>query len=375
MMILLLAAVILCEILRLGTGILSGNDQVDLFLQKLLDRGEQRTVFRRHQAHGVAGNAGTARAADTVHVILGHIRKVVVHDVGKLFDIKAASRDIRRDEHLNLLILKVSESLGAGVLALVAVNGGSGQAILDQLLAEAVRGVLHTGEDQHLGPLFIDNQITEQFTLPVLRHGIGLLFDQGRFLIGGNFDRDRGIEKGVREFADFRAEGGREEQALAGFRNQLDQFPDVMNEAHVEHAVGFIEHQELHRGERHMLLTEMIQKAARRGDKNIDAAGKGRGLGLQVHAAENEGGTDVQILRVRRNVLVDLSREFAGRSQNQRCHFLRLRADAGLSDLLNDRQAVSRGLAGAGLSGGQHVLAFKQGRNGFLLNRGRFAII
>ena len=129
MMILLLAAVILCEILRLGTGVLSGNDQVDLFLQKLLNRGEQRTVFGRHQAHGVAGDAGTARAADAVHVILRHIRKVVVHDVGKLFDIKAASRDIRRDEHLNLLILKVSESLGAGVLALIAVNGGSGQTI------------------------------------------------------------------------------------------------------------------------------------------------------------------------------------------------------------------------------------------------------
>ncbi|CDE46158.1 arginyl-tRNA synthetase class Ic [Sutterella sp. CAG:351] len=124
-----------------------------------------------------------------------------------------------------------------------------------------------------------------------------------------------------------------------------------------------------------MLLTEVIKKAARRGDKNINAAGKGRGLGFQVHASENEGGTDIQIFRVRRDVLVDLSREFAGRSQNQRRHFLRLRADAGLGDLLNDRQAVSRGLAGAGLSGSQHVLAFKQGRNGFLLNRGRFTVI
>ena len=178
MMILLFAAVILSEILRLGTGVLSGNDQVDLFLQELLNRGEQRAVFRRHQAHSVTGDTGTARAADTVHVVLRHIRKVIVHDVRQLLNIEAARGDIRRDEHLDLLILKVSEGLGAGVLALVAVNGGSGQAVFDQLLAEAVRGVLHTGEDQHLGPLFIDDQIAEQLTLPVLRHGIGLLLNQ-----------------------------------------------------------------------------------------------------------------------------------------------------------------------------------------------------
>jgi len=34
-----------------------------------------------------------------VHVVLGNVRQLVVHDIRQLIDIEAAGRDIGRDEH------------------------------------------------------------------------------------------------------------------------------------------------------------------------------------------------------------------------------------------------------------------------------------
>jgi hypothetical protein len=45
---------------------------------------------------------------------------------------------------------------------------------------------------------------------------------------------------------DLARHGGREQQRLAVGRDLGDDRPDVVNETHVEHAVGLVEHQHLH---------------------------------------------------------------------------------------------------------------------------------
>ena len=45
-----------------------------------------------------------------------------------------------------------------------------------------------------------------------------------------------------------------------------------MDKAHIEHAVGFIQHQRLHLRQADGALVHMIEQAARSGDDDIDAA-------------------------------------------------------------------------------------------------------
>ena len=53
---------------------------------------------------------------------------------------------------------------------------------------------------------------------------------------------------------------------------QRDDPLDVRDEAHVEHAVGFVEDQDLDLAEVHGLLADEVEQAARRGHEDLDAA-------------------------------------------------------------------------------------------------------
>src|SRR3546814_7072316 len=72
--------------------------------------------------------------------------------------------------------------------------------------------------------------------------------------------------------ADLRRHGGREEQRLADLRQQADNALDVGHEAHVEHAVGLVDHQDLHVGEQDLAALEEVDESTRRGDQHVDAA-------------------------------------------------------------------------------------------------------
>jgi hypothetical protein len=81
-------------------------------------------------------------------------------------------------------------------------------------------------------------------------HGVDHLGDAlHRGVARRDLDALRVLQQRVGQFADFVAEGGREKQALLVFGHQGQHLLHVMDEAHVEHAVGFVKHQNLHRGE------------------------------------------------------------------------------------------------------------------------------
>ncbi len=69
-------------------------------------------------------------------------------------------------------------------------------------------------------------------------------------------------QHGFGELGDVLRHGGREEQRLALDRQLGDDFADVVDEAHVEHAVGFVEHQELDLAELQPVALDEIEQAA-----------------------------------------------------------------------------------------------------------------
>ena len=106
--------------------------------------------------------------------------------------------------------------------------------------------MLGAGEDQERALLFLEHEL-QQAELAVLLDFVDVQVDVlGR--LGGGADRDRAPDSSTCDFDQVRDrgfDGGGEEQrlALGGHRRQ-DQL-DGRQEAHVEHAVGFVEHQDL----------------------------------------------------------------------------------------------------------------------------------
>ncbi len=105
----------------------------------------------------------------------------------------------------------------------------------------------------------------------------------------------------------------------------------VGDEAHVEHAVGFVEDQRLDLAEVDALLLDVVEQAARRGDQHLDAALELGDLRLDVDAAEDAGTRSwlclaVGLDAIRRPAVGQL----AGRGQDQRAHRVAGRRGAGV---------------------------------------------
>ncbi len=75
-------------------------------------------------------------------------------------------------------------------------------------------------------------------------------------------------------------------------RQELRDFAQVVDEAHVEHVVGFVEHEDFNRVELHRALGHVVEQPARRGDENIDAARQRLLLLVHRGAAKDDSGRE-----------------------------------------------------------------------------------
>ena len=85
--------------------------------------------------------------------------------------------------------------------------------------------------------------------------------------------------------------GGRvaeKKQRLTTGRHHGQNAPDVADEAHVEHAVGLVQHQHLELGERHGPLPEMVEQTAGRRHQDVHAALQHSALRVDVGAADDD---------------------------------------------------------------------------------------
>ncbi len=87
-----------------------------------------------------------------------------------------------------------------------------------------------------------------------------------------DFDRLRPVEQLVRERLDLVGKCGREQQVLPLPGQEGQDALDVRQEAHVEHPVSLVEHEDFDAREVHVALALMIEQPPRCGDQNVDAA-------------------------------------------------------------------------------------------------------
>ena len=179
----------------------------------------------------------------------------------------------------------------------------------------------------------------------------------------------------VRQRLDGGWEGGREEQVLTAPRQQREHARELVREARVEQAIGFVQHQQGHTGQAECVVIDQIQQAARRGHDDLGPAAQAHHLRIDGHAAEHDGHLHRigKLPRQAANRFADLGRELA-----------RGYHDEGVSspgclthdafELLQQRQGKCDRLAGTGASRPQHIVARQDKRNGSCLNRSGLGI-
>ena len=140
--------------------------------------------------------------------------------------------------------------------------------------------------------------------------------------------------------------------------------PDGRKKTHIQHAVRFVEHQYLHLAQVRELAGDEILQASRSGNDKLAAGAQTVDLRFLGYAADYQRRLR-QVLAAQLFVLlVNLHGEFTRGQQDQGADVL---AWCGTQHLDN-RNQKRESLAGAGLGGANHVLAFKGRSNGFRLD-------
>ena len=142
-------------------------------------------------------------------------------------------------------------------------------------------------------------------------------------------------------------------------RERRDDALDRGQEAHVEHAVGFVEDEDLESLEVDAALPHQVEQASGRGDEDVDPVGERVALRPDPDAAEDDRVAQVEVAAVGLEALADLGRELARRRQDERADVAAEMAGIGRRGLqaLEDREREGRRLAGAGLRDAEQVAA------------------
>ena len=175
--------------------------------------------------------------------------------------------------------------------------------------------------------------------------------------------------KASADAADFRRHRRGEEQGLPRERHQLADAFDVGDEAHVQHAVGFVDDQQFDAGEQQPAAFGVVEQAAGGRDQDVDAAGQFGVLVAERDAADQERDVEFLADAVFVEILFDLGREFAGRFEDQGAgHSC---PGAALFQHGEHGQDEGSGLAGAGLGDAENVAAGQNVGDRLFLDGGR----
>ena len=149
-----------------------------------------------------------------------------------------------------------------------------------------------------------------------------------------------------------------------------------MDEPHVQHPVGLVQHEDLQLGQVQQALSVQVRQAAWRGDEDLRSGLDGVHLGLLTHAAVDDYALQGQILAIALHLLLVLNGQLPGGGQDER-------PDGGLAlfaghrvlgEPLQDGHGKGAGFSRSGASAAQHVSAFQGRGDGASLDGSRLGV-
>ena len=145
----------------------------------------------------------------------------------------------------------------------------------------------------------------------------------------------------------------REQQRLARLRREVEQPADFGKEAHVGHAIGFVDDHDLDAAEIDRVLADQISKATGAGDEHVDAAAKLAELGFVTDAAVDRGHSTRARTGKRLQLVTDLRGELTRRCEHQRGGPVPF----GAADAHEQRDSERDGLARTGRRAAAYIAA------------------
>src|SRR5450830_994834 len=283
----------------------------DGFEQVLFTRGDEQDRF--------AAAAGAARAADAVGIAFWIVRHVVVDDVADALDIQAAGGHVGSNEDVDLAVFQLLDRALALRLLDVAIDGGSREAACLQFAGQLFRTQLGAGKDDHAVKHFRFQDAGQSVELVHARHQPVTLADVvGRARLGGNRHFGWIDQVSGGDALDDGRHGGREQRRLMAFRCFFQDAFDVVDKAHAQHFIGFIEYQRFQLGQVERTLVQVIDDATRRTDDDMHAAAQGRQLrAIALTAVDRQHVEAGNVSGVHLERFGDLDGQFARRCQDQ----------------------------------------------------------
>ncbi len=207
--------------------------------------------------------------------------------------VDTARGDVGGDEHAQRSGAEAGERSFARTLRLVAVDGRGRDAGALELIREPVGAVLRARKDERTRDALRVEHVDEARAFVGAVHEAHRLVDRlGCGRARGHRDLDRIDEHARSEVGDGGRNGCGEEERLPALGQSRDNLANVVDEAHVEHAVGLVEDEDLDAFEAHEALLHQIEQPAGRGDEKIRTARERLFLATLADAAVDEGRLD-----------------------------------------------------------------------------------
>jgi len=278
-----------------GKGMIRVNG--DVLADEALNAAQIITFTAITERKREAFRPGTGRAANAVDIGFRFVGNVVIHHHRNAFDVNAAGGDVGRHQDAGAAGTECLQRVLALRLRFVAVNFSSWVPGGGKIAGEFLRAVLRAGKDEHEAFRVLVENVAQQRVFVPLRNLADALRDfLHRRLFGGHLDAHRLAQDAGGEFLDACRDRGREKERLALLGDFGQNAFDVGREAHVEHAVRFIEHKNFDLVEFHVALLGKVEQPARRGDGDVHALGERINLGALTDAAINDNVAQLKYL-------------------------------------------------------------------------------
>ena len=202
----------------------------------------------------------------------------------------------------------------------------------------------------------------------MVKQDVRPLLHLGRRLAQGKLHRHRVVQEVVRQRTHAVGHGGREQERLAFLPTVRGDAHDVLVESHVQHAVGFVQNQDLKGRQVHIAQCQVGEHASRRDNDDVCPFRQGfllLGEFLARSSAIDGQRRDACVIRKTLRSLIDLDGELPGGNHNQS---LDLPIVGGVHDPIHGRQQKCSRFACAGLGNAQNVLALDGMGNRLSLN-------
>ncbi len=191
--------------------------------------------------------------------------------MGHARDVDAAGSNVGCYENADVAVTEGLQGALALALALVAVDGGDLEANLLEMLGQLLCRVLGAQENHGAAVGVLGQRLLQEVCLVVLAGDEVdiLLHLVGRLARRRDGHLDRILQEVGGQIGDRFRHGGREKQRLALVRDHLGDLAQVMDEAEVQHLVGFVEHQVTHGRQANGAARDQVKQATGRRDENV----------------------------------------------------------------------------------------------------------